>query len=102
MYERYPRLSRLLILAVLAAVGLSSAVGYATSRLYDAVTYVVNAGFAFAASVFAGFLRLAPGRVDELLPLERVKLTASESRALSIAKRERPVIFAGWRMSPST
>lgn len=90
---------RLLGLAVLAAV---SAMDFARDRLYEAGAYVLNAGFAFACSIFAGFLRLAPSRVDELLPLERVKLTAAESRALAAAKRERPVIFAGWRMSPST
>lgn len=94
--------SRLFSLAIIAAVGIMSATGYITSKLHDAAAYAANAGFYFAVSIFSGFLRLAPARADELQPLERVKLLASESHSLAIAKRERPLIFAGWRMSPST
>ena len=69
-------------------------------RVLDGLAHVARAGFAFAVNLFLAVA--SPARADELRPLERVKLTASESRALAAAKRERPVIFAGWRMSPST
>lgn len=55
--------------------------------------------FAFAVSMFGGLARPTPTVTN---PTERIKLTASQSRTLAAAKRERPVIFAGWRMSPST
>jgi hypothetical protein len=66
----------------------------------DRFASMARAGFAFAVMMFAE--SIAPARADKLVPLERVKLTAAESRALSIAKRERMSVFAGWREFPST
>lgn len=80
--------------------------GYHLSRLARALVVaiafaasMVRDCFAFAVSMFGGLARPAPTVVSLA---ESVKLSASEARGLSMAKRERPVIFAGWRMSPST
>lgn len=59
---------------------------------------MVRDRFAFAVSLFGGLARPAPTVAD---PLECAKLTASQSRTLAAAKRERPVISASWRRSPS-
>lgn len=99
MFEHRSRSRGLLALAVSACLSFASRAyergDYMLDTLYSRARYV----FAFAVELFAG---LAPARADELAPLERVKLTSSESRAMSVAKRERPVIFARWRMAPST
>lgn len=75
------RLARTLVIAI----------AFAVSMVRDC--------FAFAVSLFGGLAR-PPATVASLR--ESVKLSASEAHGLAMAKRERPVIFAGWRMSPST
>lgn len=95
MFSPRPRFRSLLALAAVACLAL-------VDRCYgliDSAAALMRSGFAFVVNLMAG---LAPARADELAPLERVKLTASEAHGLAMAKRERPVIFAGWRMSPST
>ena len=102
MFEHRSRsrgLSGLLALAVSACLAVASRAYERCDYMLDALASRARFAFAFAVELFAG---LAPARADELAPLERVKLTASESRSLAVAKRERPLIFAGWRMSPST
>lgn len=96
MFEHRSRTSlrSLIALAVATCIGMAD---YCYS-LADSAAALGRAGFAFVVNLFAG---MAPARADELAPLERVKLTASQSHALAAAKRERPVIFASWRMSPS-
>lgn len=89
----------LLALAVSACLGAASRAWEGCDYMLDALASRARHAFAFAVSMFAS---LAPARADEIAPLERVKLTAAESNGLAIAKRERPQIFAGWRMSPST
>lgn len=95
MFSPRPRFRSLLALAAIACIGL----GEFCYGLIDSAAALMRSGFAFVVNLFAG---MAPARADELAPLERVKLTASESHAMAVAKRERPLIFAGWRMSPST
>lgn len=89
----------LLALAVAACIAIADR---CLGAVYDFGAYALNAACSTAAKVFAWVVRLAPARVDVLLPLERVKLTAAEARAMRTAKRERPLIFAQWRMNPST
>lgn len=102
MFDRHPRsrsLAGLMALAVSACLAYASRAVERCSYAMDCLASRARYVFAFAVEFFAG---LAPARADELAPIERVKLTASESRAMVAAKRERPLIFAGWRMSPST
>lgn len=102
MFEHRSRsrgLSGLLALAVSACLSVVSRAYERGDYMLDALYSRARFAFAFAVNLFAG---LAPDRADELAPLERVKLTASDARSLAVAKRERPLVFAGWRMSPST
>lgn len=102
MFEHRSRsrgLSGLLALAVHACLAVASRAYERGDYMLDVLASRARYAFAFAVELFAS---LAPARADELAPLERVKLTASESHAMAVAKRERPLIFAGWRMSPST
>lgn len=101
MFEHRSRsrgLSGLLSLAVAASLSAVSACVERCDYMLDTLASRARWAFAFAVSLFGG---VAPDRADELAPLERVKLLSSESHSLAVAKRERPLIFAGWRMSPS-
>jgi len=81
----------LLALAVAACIAVADR---CMGAIYDVGAYAFNATCRALAFGFTLFLNLAPARVDELLPLERQKLTAAQARAMRAAKRERPVIFA--------
>lgn len=102
MFEKRFRFHSLLALAVVAFMSFATVSFERVHRVIDSLAHVARAGFAFTVNLFLAVT--SPARADELAPLERYKLTASESRALALAaaKRERPMIFAGWRMSPST
>lgn len=100
MFEKRSRFHSLVALAVVACMSFAAVSFERVHRVIDGLAHVARAGFAFTVNLFLAVA--SPARADELAPLERIKLTASESRSLAVAKRERPVIFAGWRMSPST
>lgn len=100
MFDRRSRFYSLFPLAVAACMSLTSVSFDLVHRVIDSLSHVARSAFAFTVNLFLSVA--SPARADELAPLERVKLTASESRAMVVAKRERPLIFAGWRMSPST
>ena len=106
MSEYRSRFRVLLAVAAVACMSFASPIAHAIDRAmmtaYDGLAFAFNLAASIGARVIVSFMNIAPARADEMRPLERVKLTASQSRALSAAKRERPVIFAGWRMSPST
>ncbi len=105
MSEYRSRFRVLLAVAAVACMSFASPIAHAVDRAmataYDSLAFAFNFAASIGARVITSFMNIAPARADELQPLERVKLTASESRAMRAAKRERPLIFAGWRMSPS-
>lgn len=100
MFDRRSRFHSLVAVALAACMSFASVSFERVHRVIDSLAHVARSAFAFTVNLFLSFA--SPARADELAPLERAKLTASESRTLAAVKRERPVIFAGWRMSPST